>query len=353
MITPSQTIVKPMVKIRRERFLPQAGEVVVTPGQEVTPVQVVARTSQEKGFTVIPAAELLGVPAARVPEYLLIEEGTAIQRKKPLLRKRGLFNSKQFTSPINGVLYEVSNGRLILQQTPELFELRAMIRGRVASIRSGWGVIIETVGTVIQAAWGSGREGYGRIRVVTSTRDEPFTEEHIDADVRGTILVAGYLDQRDVLEKAEDNSVRGVIVGSVPAIMAPLLSEFRFPILVTEGFSRQPMTDSIFQLLRESEEREASLFGQKEATQGERPEIIIGTPSHESAAEVSRKLPTLDIGEQVRVLRAPYAGKVGKVVAIHTRPQSNPLGLRLPGADVALDEGQTVFIPYTNLDVIK
>lgn len=352
MITPSKTAVKSMVKIRRERFLPQAGEVIVTPGQEVTPVQVVARTSQEKGFTVIPAAELLGVPAAEVPDYLLVEEGTAIQRKKPLLRKRGLFNNKQFTSPINGVLYEVSNGRLILQQTPELFELRAMIRGQVATIRSGRSVIIETVGTVIQAAWGSGREGYGRIRVVTATREEPFTEEHIDADVRGTILVAGYLDRRDVLEKAEDNSVRGVIVGSVPAMMAPLLSDFRFPILVTEGFSGQPMAQAIFRLLQQSEEREASLFGIKEATQERRPEIIIGAPSAEVAEEVSRTLSALAVGQQVRVLRAPYAGRVGKVAALHTRPRSNPLGLRLPGADIVLDDGQTQFIPYTNLDVI-
>lgn len=353
MITPSQTTVKPLIKIRRQRMLPQAGEVIVSHGQQVSPVQVVARTSQQKGFTVIPAAELLGVPVEEVPAYLLVEEGTAIQRKKPLLRKSGLFNSQEFTSPVNGILYEVNKGRLILQQTPDLFELRAMLPGRVYSVRSGWGVVIETTGTLIQAVWGSGREGYGNIRVVTGDREQPIQEQHIDADVRGAILVAGYLDQRQVLEKAAANSVRGIIVGSVPAVMAPLLPNYRFPILVTEGFAGQPMAPTIFRLLQQSEERQASLFGNKDATQEKRPEIIVSLPAGEGVEDVNQTAPALEAGQQVRILRAPYAGEVGEVVTVHPYSRNSNIGLRLPGADVSLADGQVVFVPYPNLDLIK
>ena len=353
MITPSQTVVKPFLKIQRSRMLPHAGEVTVSHGQLVTPVQVVARTSRQRGFTVIPAAEILGVPPEDVPQYLLVEEGTAIQRKKPLLRKPGLVNGRQLTSPVNGVLYDVNRGRLILQRTPELFELRALLPGRVISVRSGWGVIIETTGTLIQAAWGSGRENYGKIRVVTGDRDEPFRDEHIDADARGTILVAGRLDRRGALDKAGENSVRGVIAGSAPASLVPLLSDYRFPILITEGFAGQPMARSIFQLLQQSEEREASLFGDKEATQEKRPEIIIPLPAAEGADDLSPGPLKLESGQHVRVLRAPHAGEIGRVVTVHRHSQDSSIGLRLPGADILLASGQVVFVPYPNIDVIK
>ena len=55
------TRVTPHTRILCERLLPHAGEVAVSKGQKVSPVQVVARASEPQGFAILPAAEMLGV----------------------------------------------------------------------------------------------------------------------------------------------------------------------------------------------------------------------------------------------------------------------------------------------------
>ncbi|HSM55351.1 MAG TPA: hypothetical protein VK879_04280 [Candidatus Sulfomarinibacteraceae bacterium] len=340
------------MKIRRERLLPRAGEVVVTPGQEVNPVQVVARTSHQRGFTIVDAADILDVSPADVPKYLLVEEGAAVQKKKPLLQKKGMFGSKSYSSPVNGILYQVSHGRLILQQTSDLIELRAMIRGVVAGYLGSRGVIIETQGSLIQGIWGSGREGFGTIKIASERNDAPLRKEHIGADARGAVLVAGYIDRPGVLEEAESNSVRGVIVGSVPTGMLHTLPALRFPIIVTEGFRQQPMAPPIFRLLQQSEGREASLFGADTGTWS-RPEIVIPLPASDAVQQTADTLQPLAVGQRVRLLRAPHAGAVGEVIAVYERARATEVGFRMPGATVAINEEEVLFVPYPNLDLIR
>jgi hypothetical protein len=346
------TRVSPLTRILRERLLPQAGEVTVSKGQKVSPVQVVARTSQPQGYKIVPAAEILEVPPEELSKYLLVEEGAAIQRKKPLLRRSRLVGSKQYASPISGVLYQVGNGRLILQHTPRLLELRAMVEGLVHSIRPGRGVVIETTGALLQVAWASEQEGYGKIRVV-SEADAPLRARHIDADARGTVIVAGYLTDLEPLEKADENSVRGIIAGSMPSALLSQLERYRFPIMITEGFMGQPMAEPFFQLLQQAEGRDASLFGQSGGGEKNRPEIIIPLPANQPVEALSTRLPVLAAGDQVRILRAPYAGQVGKVVTIHAQPRRTRIGIQTPGADVALAGGEVVFIPMANLDPLR
>lgn len=349
---PGQTRFNPFTRVRRERLLPQAGEVAVTVGQRVSPVQVVARTSQPQGFTIVPAAEILGVAPEEVPRYLLVEEGAAIQRKKPLLRRSKLMGSREYVSPINGILYQISNGRLILQHTPLLLELRAMMEGNVSSVRPGRGVVVETTGGVIQVAWGSGREGFGKLRIVAGA-NAPLRERHVDADAHGSILVAGRLTGLDGLSKAEDSSVRGVIAGSVPSELLPALQRFRFPIMISEGFMGQPMAAPVFQLLQQASGREASLFGDSSAAPGSQPEIIIPMPANRPAEAAAPRKPGLVVGDEVRIVRQPYASQVGKVVAVHNQPRRTSIGIQTPGADVALADGEVIFVPTANLDVLR
>lgn len=352
MFPASATTVRANVRIRRERRLPQAGEITVTVGQEVNPVQVVARTSRQRAYTVIQGAELLGVSPQELGDYLLVEEGAAIQRKKPLLeRRRTLLGSKRITSPVNGVLYQVEGGRLILQHTPELFELRAMIHGVVRNLLGNHGVVIEASGAVIEARWASGREGYGKIKVI-DRYDTILSVEHLTADVRGAVLVAGRVNQRNVLELAEENSVRGIVVGSISSELAPLLAQYRFPTLITEGFGNISMSAPIHELLKECEGSEATLLGNRE-TDWRRPEIIIPRTLNEPAEPLAPHPGKLGIGQQVRICRAPYMARIGKVVSVYEKSQMTDAGYRLPGADVALEDEEIVFVPYTNLDMIR
>jgi hypothetical protein len=351
MIAPSITLVKADSRIRRERILPQAGEVVAHIGQQVSPVQVVARSSRQKEYAIIPAARILGVAAEEVPEYLLVEEGAVIQREKPLLQKSSLFGNTIVRSPVNGTLYQLSQGYLVLQQTPELIELRAMVQGYVTNVLAHRGVVIETQGAVVQALWGSGREGYGTLEVVVTAGDEPLQRDHIGSEARGKILVAGQLRFPDVLEAAAEYGVRGLVVGSAPGRLLPLLAKYHFPIIVTDGFHEQAMASPLFQLLQEMKGREASIIGG--AGKGrQRPEIIIPLPPAAKIESEAADSHTLKVGQTVRILRAPHTGKVGKIVNITRHPRETGSGLRLPGADVRLQSTDVVFVPYLNLDLI-
>jgi hypothetical protein len=43
---------------------------------------------------------------------------------------------------------------------------------------------------------------------------------------------------------------------------------------------------------------------------------------------------------------------MGTVVALYSHPRLTAIGTRAQGADVELQNGEVVFVPYTNLDLI-
>jgi hypothetical protein len=346
------TVVQSLTRIRRDRLLPYPGEVAVRVGQEVTPVQVVARATEETGFYILRADTLLEVPAPEVAKYLLVEEGAALQRGMPILRKKGfLGRARQIKSPVDGVLYRVSNGCLILQQAPNLLELRAGMQATVVSHIGSRGVTLETNGTLIQGLWDSGKDGHGKIKVVASSPIAPLQANHLGSDARGAIVVAGHASDADILVAAEENGVRGLIVGSMPAELCLIAGTFTFPVVITDGIGNQPMAEPILALLQQSEERSASLFSCAGQAAGCRTEIIIPLPVGYTDSLVDPRT-AIAVGQTVRIRRAPYDGRTGKVKAAYSQAKTTAIGLRTVGADVEFADGEVVFIPYSNLDLI-
>jgi hypothetical protein len=353
LIPSSVTLIKALTIIRRERLLPTRGEVTVRVGQEVSPVQVVARASQVTGYQILSASTVLDVPAQEVEKYLLVQEGAALQRGMPLMRgKRSLLGkSKRYASPIDGVLLRVQNGTLILQQNPDLLELRALMTARVASVLPGRGVVLEASGSIIQALWDSGKEGFGKVRVAVERPDATLQPDQVDAETRGSVLVVGRLDRAEMLQQAEDNGVRGIIAGSFPAALVQNIAQLSLPVFVTDGVGQMPMASAIFELLQQSEGREAALFARTSGPRSRQPEIIIPVP-----AAYTQDQPTLtgllEVGRRVRVLRTGNESLIGRVVAVYPQARRTKIGMRLPGADVEMADGEVVFVPYSNLDMI-
>jgi hypothetical protein len=350
----STTIVKALTGIRRERLLPQPGEIVVRVGQDVTPVQVVVRATEETGFQIVRAHELLGVSPDEVEKHLLVQVGAALQRGMPLLRKSGfLGRGKQIKAPFDGVLHQVTRGYLVLQQAPNLIELRAILQGRVVALVGGRGVALETAGSLVQAIWDNGQEGHGKIKVVAPSPMAPLAAGQLGPEVRESIIVAGHLNNLELLRQAEELGARGAIFGSMPAELCRAVTSLSLPVFVTDGVGYQPMAEPIFELLQQSEEREASLLSRVSQRPGSRPEIIIPLPAAGAMAEaVPNQAVPLAVGQTVRMLRAPYSSLTGKVVALYRQAKPTATGLRLPGADVKLSNGEVISVPYTNLDVI-
>lgn len=345
------TIIQPDMKIRRERALPKSGEVVVNVGNEVTPNLVVARTPLETHFAIVDASDVLGVERDEVSDYMLVEPEAIVDIDTILAQKKKMLGSRQVLAPAEGVLFGVINGRIVIQQTSEWLEQRAMVSGRVVSYVADRGVIIETHGSLIQGVWGSGKEDFGTLSVVARNESATLTKKQVSQDVHGRVLVAGRIDNEEVLELAAENEVKGIIAGSMPAGLLDLVTSSPFPVLLTDGFGQQNMSAQIFALLKEADGKEVSIFCQYDPKLGQRPEIVIPKAVNPNSPLISPALPVRQ-GQEVRLLRAPYVGQIGKVEKIYVLSQVLATGAKAQGVNVRLADGNVVFIPYANFDIV-
>jgi hypothetical protein len=345
------TIVKSQIRIRRERMLPKSGEVVVRVGQEVTPVQVVARTPLETDFHIIPASDELGVSLEALADYLLVEKGDALEAGSIVAEKKRVLGQKQIIKPVEGILFDIINGRVIVQQTSDWLELRASVAGRIVNYIANRGVVIETSGSLIQAAWGSGKEGYGKIKLLARSPNSLLRPDQIDRDYGEYMLVAGEIDQSEVLQKIEESQARGVIVGSMPTELCQLGTRLSIPIILTDGVGTQGMSSPVFDLLKQADDHDVSLFADYDPQASRRPEIIIPEPATPGTEAPPESKP-VTVGQTVRILRPPYTSQVGEVVRLYELKQVTPIGTKAYGADVQLSDGNVVFVPSANLDVM-
>lgn len=355
-VTLSQSLIVPLATIRRERMLPAAGEVAVRPGQKVEPMDVVARVSRPAGYRTLDIAGRLGVRPDKVADVMVVGPGDKIAKGEPLARKKyGWFGRvRTLKSPVDGVVAAVGSGRAVIELTQEVVELRALVRGTVISAMAGYGVVIETTGGLIQAVWGSGKEAYGVIKVVTDAPGEPLTNDVIDVSCRGAILVGGGVLEDSAIKQAVQMQVRGLIVGSLPARLVNAVTELPFPVVITEGFGTGPMAMPIFDLLKSNEGRECALDGRRPgAPEGGRPDIIIPLPVGTTPPTLSTQARLPQVGSRVRALRMPYLGAVGVVTALHDRARPLPTGAYLAGAEVDLEGHGVVFVPYANLELLS
>jgi len=341
---------KSQLRLRRERMLPEPGDVVVSPGQEVSPVQVVARTHRATRFRIVPASELWHISPAEVLDYLQVSEGTAVQRGDTLLEKKQLLGKKTLESPVEGTFFAVNNGRLIFQQH-EWFELRALVNARVINAVPQRGIVLEIIGTQIQGVWGTGKEGYGRLKMMAASEHKTLTSDEISG-AEGAIVVAGVVNNLDVLRRLQQGGANGLIVGSLTTDVRVKATSFDLPIIVTDGIGTQGMARNVFDLLRDHESHDTALFARQPDYWGNRPEIII---SHDAATGINDapgayKSPA--VGQRVRILRAPYQSQVGEIVYLYQRLRETEIGTKARGADVKLSDGSIVFVPYANLDTI-
>lgn len=346
----STTVIHPHVKIRRVRTLPRNGEVVVKVGQSVPASWVVARTPRETNFALVDASEVLGIPRDKVADFVMVEKEALVDMDTVLAQKRKFLRNRQVLAPEEGVLFDVINGRIVILQTSEWLEQQAMVSGRIVSATDYRSVIIETQGTLIQGVWGSGKENFGQLKVVSRSHNAILTKEQITDDMENLILVAGRVDYEEVLEVAAEKGINGLIAGSMPANLCQKAPSLAFPVILTDGVGKQNMTPAIFNLLQEADGQEASLFGLYDIHRGERPEIII--PTDEPTNETLTTKKPVRVGQKVRILRAPFMGQVGEVVKLYQLSQVIATGAKAQGVDVRLADGNTVFIPYANFDMI-
>ncbi len=351
---PSATHILPLTAIRRERRLPWRGEVLISTRQQVEPSDVVARAARPGAYAVIDVAQQLGVPVHRAGKYYLKQPGESVQQGELLARRKGrLAGGRKITSPVEGRVVAAVGGRIVIEPQSDLFELRAWLSGLVTNTTAGLGVTIETAGALIQGVWGTRREGYGSLTMGVEQPDAVLDGERIEVAHHGSILVCGATLDLNLLAKAQEMQVRGLIVGGVPADLREEISQHLLPVIATEGMGRIPISSPIFRLLQANEGHETMLLAPAPGRPWvDRPEIIIPLPASTLPAPPPRPGTELTAGHKVRIIRAPRRGSVGIVKEMYDESRIVDNGIKYPGADVVLETGEVVFVPFVNLDVV-
>lgn len=352
---PPETRAMPLTLIRRERLLPVPGKVLVSAGERVQASQTIAQAEISGEVRIVNVARMLRVPPARAARWLKVKEGDDVT-PHTVIASRGLLPSGRVMSPTNGFVYRIdkAKGRVLIKVVVPPFDLTAYLSGTVANVMSGRGVVIEATGALVQATVGFGGESFGVLQVVARDPAEVLRSKSVDVTAHGALLVGGAWIEEGALQQAAQLQVRGIIAGSMEGRLIDFAHTLPFPILLTEGLGRIPMSRPIFNLLQSHAGREASLSALTQTRWGVmRPEILIPLPSDtKPAAPVALGTP-LTIGARVRVVRGALQGATGLVATIPDRPIQIGSGARTYGAEVDLDDVGRTFVPFANLEILR
>jgi hypothetical protein len=357
--------------LRRERKLPLAGTVLATVGQAVEAETIVARTELPGNVQTVNAANILGVLPEDVPDCLVKPVGSPLKKGEVFAESKsffGLFRSK-CVAPVDGTLESLSTvtGQAILREPPIPVEVDAYVDGTVVEVHEGQGVTVETKGSFIQGIFGIGGETSGLLHVCVEKPSDVLTESKIGDDARGKVLVGGSHVSTKVLRHAIQKGARAVVIGGFDdhdlrellgydlGVAITGSEEKGITLVVTEGFGEIPMAGRTFELLKSCEGRKVSVSGATQIRAGVlRPEIVApraadpvagrGDGSHDHG---------LEVGSQIRVIREPHFGRLGKVVSLPPELVALETEAKVRVLEVDFGSGSRAMLPRANVEMIE
>lgn len=348
---------------RIERRLPHPGEIVVRVGQRVEPGTPVAHAFIPAAPRIMNLARMLMIPTSRVKRSLLHDIGAPIAQGAPLAQT-GRFGGRKCLSPVSGVLAGVdeATGYITIAPDPVRYELLANVPGVVMEIMPYEGVRIETPAAQVYGIFGIGTSQYGVLQLMVTDPAEPITPDKINARFAYAIIIGGSTISAAALERAVQEGVRGIIVGSIDEaeLRAFLGVEGYAPwdagppnwslpssphsadlvVIATEGFGNRPMSRPLFDLLASYAGKEALVEGAT-CVWGDvrRPRVVIPLTTRAAGVSIDAPRPAVRPGALVRVLHQPRLGQSGQVRALSLAPQRLPSRVRTQAAEVVLEDG--------------
>jgi len=353
MYYPSQSQATPLTVVRRKRVLPVPGQVLVEIGDRVDPQQIVAEAALPGEFRIVPVARLLSVSPRRAARMMRVKPGDAVEAGQVIAMRRGL-SRLAVRSPIAGRVTASGAGRVLIEADSPTLQLPANLYGEVAAVIEGLGAVIVSRGAVVQGVWGNGAEGFGVLRCLVKSPDEPLLAKMVDASCHGAVLVGGAGLEEGVFERAAEMDVRGIVLGGLPAALLARARQTRCAIVATEGIGALPMATPLFRILSTNDGREAAVNGSMRLRAGVvRPEVIVPLPAEATSTSSTTEIGApLAVGMRVRIVRAPHLGATGTVAALPPRARSIETGARVRGAEVDIGLEAPVFVPLANLEVL-
>lgn len=339
------------------RFPPHvAARIPVSGNQTLSPVQIVAQTSDETGYEIVPIAEVLGVKNGDLPAHLSVKVGDLVRSGTVLAERKKMFGrSIDVASPVEGTVAEIHDGNLFITRIAEDLNLRALVHGKVAQVIPGKGAILQVSGSRFQAVWNNGVEGAGKLQVLGDTGAETLQAEHLDVDLYNTLVAVGHLDRPELLPRLVESGASGLIIGTISPDAFQAALGWQYPLTLTDGAGHGGIYHAIFELLCENNGNHTALFNNK-YSQTNRPDVVIvkndlDEADGDSGRTVGRNTP-LAAGEKVRLLTGSHRGQAGVVHKTYDWPRTTPTGFKAEGVDVRFSDGKVTFVPMVNLDRI-
>jgi hypothetical protein len=355
-------------EVRRTRLLPIAGELLVKPGDAVTPDTVVARALLPGNVVLLHLARQLSVAPADVHELLLVKEGGAVRKDEPVARSKGLFGlmKQTVTAPTTGTLESVSkvSGQAIVREAPIPVEVRAYVAGTVSDVMPPFGCEITMRGTMVQGIFGIGPETSGPVVVLSPDPARRLRAEDIRPEHKGAVLVGGSRADLPVLKRAIEVGAAALVTGGLDAADLKTLLGFDLGVaitggetvgltlVVTEGFGELAMSARTLRLLSAVAGRTASVSGATQIRAGVlRPEVLV--PGDVAAIErTAVDAGLLAVGSVVRIIRDPHFGALGQVAELPPEPRKLDTEASVRILTVALPGGQRVTLPRANVELV-
>lgn len=360
-----------LTMVRKERRLPLPGQVLVDVGQEVKATQVVAKTELPGNVESVNVANRLGVPPEDVPACMLKKEGDPIQKGEVIAQTKSFFGLFKSTclATVTGTVESISpvTGQVLLREPPLPVEVRAYIDGVVTQVLPGEGVVVETPATFIQGIFGIGGEAHGVLAMAVSSPDEVLDEGHIGEHHRGKVIVGGSLVTAAAIRRAIAVKATGILAGGLHdkdlkdflgydlGVAITGNEDKGITLIVTEGFGKIRMADATFNLLKRCEGMECSINGATQIRAGViRPEVVIPrrdrTPTAEEQAQGTGNMV---VGSPVRVIREPYFGRLGRVVALPPELRRIETETMVRVLEVEFEDGTRAIVPRANVELIE
>ncbi len=369
--TPGLTVTARTVhRVRRQ--LPIPGEVLVKVGTVVKATDVVAQTFMPGDVVPLNVANLLAVPPADVPECMLTKEGETVEAGEPMARTHGIFGmfKKTCRSKAAGTVESISGitGQVMVRGAPLPVQVRAYLSGEVKEVISGEGVVIEAEVTLVQGIFGVGREAFGRIVMAAKRHDQGLTPDLIKPEMKDCVIVGGARMTREAIARAKQFGAAAIVSGGLDdqdlrdvlgydlGVAITGSEDLGITLVITEGFGEIAMAQRTFELLASRAGDEASVSGATQIRAGVmRPEIVIPLGHDAKAMGAKGRLPDgqLASGRNVRIIRDPWFGRIGKVAGLPSEPQVLESGSRARVLEVKLDSGESVVIPRANVELIE
>ena len=358
-------------KVRKERRLPIKGEVKMKKGDIVQADDIIAKTNLPGNVHMVKVANRLNISPADIHDVLTVKEGDDLKKGDMVAETQGLFGffKSELRSPVSGQVESISDvtGQIVMREEPLPVEVDAYVSGTISDIIMDEGVVIESDAAYVQGIFGIGGEARGDLEIISISREDELRIEDINESHSDKIIVGGSFVSIEAYKKALKLNVRGIVVGGFNYFDLEEVLGYRLGVaitgtedlatslVVTEGYGNIKMSDRTFELLKTHNGKFVSINGATQIRAGViRPEIVIPLKENDipNDVDVDKERLGIEEGSLVRVIRAPYFGKIGNVTGLPPELQQMESETMVRVAQVNID-GDDIVIPRSNLEMLE